>query len=112
MKKKLKTLFPFFFLFLRVNVYKQKLRCCTTEIEMKSMNHAYVLLNVESKSEDQVLKDIRAVAGVQEAYVMYGVYDLVAKVEAASMTELKELVSQRLRMITNVKNTLTLIIIE
>lgn len=76
------------------------------------MNHAYVLFNVESNSEDQVLKDVRAVAGVLEAYVVYGVYDLVARIEAASMTELKELVSQRLRMIDNVKTTLTLILVE
>ena len=76
------------------------------------MNHAYVLFNVESNSEDQVLKDVRAVAGVQEAYVVYGVYDLVAKVEAESMEKLKELISRRLRMITNVRTTLTLILIE
>jgi DNA-binding Lrp family transcriptional regulator len=76
------------------------------------LNHAYVLFNVESNSEDQVLKDVRAVDGVQEAYVVYGVYDLVARIEAASMTELKELVSQRLRMIANVKTTLTLILVE
>jgi DNA-binding Lrp family transcriptional regulator len=76
------------------------------------MNHAYVLFNVESNSEDQVLKDVRSVAGVQEASVVYGVYDVVAKVEASSMTELKELISQRLRMLANVRTTLTLILIE
>jgi DNA-binding Lrp family transcriptional regulator len=76
------------------------------------MNHAYVLFNVESNSEDQVLKDVRAVAGVQEASVVYGVYDVVAKVEASSMTELKELISQRLRRLANVRTTLTLILIE
>ena len=76
------------------------------------MNHAYVLFNVESNSESQVLKDVRAVAGVVEAYLVYGVYDLVARVEGASMTELKELISRRLRMITNVKTTLTLIQVE
>ena len=76
------------------------------------MNHAYVLFNVESNSEDQVLKDVRAVDGVQEAYVVYGVYDLAARIEAVSMTELKELVSRHLRMITNVKTTLTLILVE
>ena len=59
-----------------------------------------------------MLKDVRAVAGVVEAYVVFGVYDLVARVEGASMTELKELISRRLRMITNVRTTLTLILIE
>jgi DNA-binding Lrp family transcriptional regulator len=76
------------------------------------MNHAYVLFNVEPNSEDQALKDVRAVTGVQEASVVYGVYDLVARVEASSMTELKELISQRLRRLPNIRTTLTLILVE
>ncbi len=76
------------------------------------MAQAYVLFNVESGSEDQVLKEVKAVAGVHEAFVTYSVYDLIAKIGAASMTELKELVTSRLRRIDNVRETLTLILVE
>jgi len=75
------------------------------------MTRAYVLINVGAGSEDQVLKDIKALGWVQEAYVSYGVYDLVLKVEADSMEQLKELVHQ-LRVINNVRSTLTLILTE
>lgn len=76
------------------------------------MPRAYVLFNVGAGSEDQVLKDVRSVGGLQEAYVSYGVYDLVVKVKADSMEQLKELVTHRLRKIKNVRSTLTLMLTE
>jgi DNA-binding Lrp family transcriptional regulator len=76
------------------------------------MPRAYVLFNVGSGSEDQVLKDAQSIGSVQEAYVSYGVYDLVVKVKTDSMEQLKELISHRLRMINNVRSTLTLILAE
>ena len=76
------------------------------------MPRAYVLFNVGAGSEDQVLKDAKAIGGVQEAYVSYGVFDLVMKVKADSMEKLKELVTRQLRTIKNVRSTLTLILTE
>jgi len=76
------------------------------------MPRAYVLFNVGAGSEEQVLKDAKAIGGVQEACVSYGVYDLVMKVKADSMEKLKELVTHRLRAIDNVRSTLTLILTE
>ena len=76
------------------------------------MPQAFVLFNVESGSEDQVLKDANDIGGVQEAYVSYGVYDLIIRVKAGSMAELKEVVTHRLRTIKNVRSTLTLILTE
>jgi DNA-binding Lrp family transcriptional regulator len=76
------------------------------------MPRAYVLFNVGSGLEDRVLEEVKAVEGVQDAYVSYGVYDLIVKVGADSMEQLKELVTHRLRMIRNVRSTLTLILVQ
>jgi DNA-binding Lrp family transcriptional regulator len=76
------------------------------------MPSAYVLLNVSAGSEDLILKKIRSIAEVQEAFFSYGVFDLVVKIKTDSMEQMKELVSRRLRAITNVKSTLTLIQVE
>ena len=73
---------------------------------------ALVLFNVVSGSENQVLTSVKKVEGVEEAYVSYGVYDVVVKVRADSMDALKELISFRLRKINKVKSTLSLILIE
>lgn len=76
------------------------------------MPAAYVLFNVDAGLEEKVLKDARSIGGVEEAYVSYGVYDLVLKVTADSMEHLKELVTHKLRGISGVRSTLTLILTE
>ena len=76
------------------------------------MPQAFVLFSVGSGSEDQVLTETKNIEGVQEAYVSYGVYDLLIKIKANSMEELKELVTHKLRTIKNVRSTLTLILTE
>ncbi len=76
------------------------------------MPQAYVLFNVESGSEDNVLKQLANITNVQESYVSYGVYDLVIRLKADTMEELKNVVSHRIRTINQVRSTLTLIIME
>ncbi len=76
------------------------------------MPKAFVLINVESGSEDEVLKEIKSIEGVEEAYFSYGVYDLITKIKADSMDELKDLVTRRIRTISKVRSTLTLIMME
>ena len=76
------------------------------------MPQAFVLFNVSSGSEDQVLNDAKKIKGVQEVYISYGVYDLLLKIQADSMDELKELVTHELRTINNVRSTLTLILTQ
>lgn len=74
--------------------------------------HAYVLINVEIGAEGDVVKQLEANAGVREAWVVYGVYDIVAKVEAENTERLKEIISDNIRKLDGVRNTLTLIPIE
>ena len=76
------------------------------------MPRAYVLFNVESGSEDAVLKQLRNLNNVEEAYVSYGVYDLVVRVKADTLEELKTSVSDQVRTIDQVRSTLTLIQME
>ena len=76
------------------------------------MPSAFVLINVETGSEDKVLKQIRNIVDVKEAYVSYGVYDLIVKVKSESMSELKEIVTYKIRSIDNVRSTLTLMMVE
>jgi DNA-binding Lrp family transcriptional regulator len=76
------------------------------------MPRAYVLLSVSSGSEEQVRKDAQKIEGVEEVYVSYGVYDLVVKINSASMEQLKDLVTHHLRRVDNVRSTLTLILVD
>jgi DNA-binding Lrp family transcriptional regulator len=73
---------------------------------------AFVLINVESGSEDEVLRALKAIQGVEEAYFSYGVYDIITKIKADTMEKLKELVTHRVRTLSKVRSTLTLIMME
>ena len=76
------------------------------------MPRAFVLLNVEAGSEDNVLEQIKKIGVAEEVYVSYGVYDLILKVKADSMEELKEVVTYKIRALNKVRSTLTLMMTE
>ena len=76
------------------------------------MPKAFVLMNVESGSEDFVLQELKAVSRVEEAFFSYGVYDIIARVKAESMDELKEMITKEIRSLPKVRATLTLIVVE
>ena len=73
---------------------------------------AFVLMIVTENSEQQVIEDARAIGSVTEAYLCFGIYDLILKVETNSMDELKDLLAHKCRTIKNVKSVLTLILTE
>lgn len=76
------------------------------------MPTAFVLINTEIGSESDVLKDLKKVEGVDEAFAVYGVYDIVARVRADTMDKLKEIVTWRIRRLDKVRSTLTMIVVE
>lgn len=76
------------------------------------MLQAYVLLNVEPGSENKVLERLKGVSIVDEAYVSYGVYDLIIKVKAETMEELKDSISHKIRTADQVRSSVTLILVE
>ena len=76
------------------------------------MPRAFVLINVESGSEDEVLQELKKIEGVEEAYFSYGVYDLITKIKADTMEQLKEMVTRKIRALSQVRSTLTLIMME
>ena len=76
------------------------------------MPRAIVLINVSSAFEDSVLKEVLKLDNVEEAYVSYGVYDVVAKINASTMEGLKRTITQKIRTINQVRSTLTLLLVE
>jgi DNA-binding Lrp family transcriptional regulator len=73
---------------------------------------SYVLMNVELGAEEKVLKEVRNMPNVKECNRVYGVYDMIAKVEADSMDQLKEIISWKIRRLYGVRSTLTTIVMD
>jgi len=71
---------------------------------------AFVLINAEIGSEAEVLKELKKLSNVKEAYLVYGVYDIVAKVEAEAMDSLKEIIAAKVRKLNKVRSTLTMMV--
>lgn len=76
------------------------------------MPKAFVLMNAELGSEDSLVSDLRKLDSVKEVYQVYGVYDIVAQVEADAMEKVKETITWKLRKLNGVKSTLTMIVME
>jgi DNA-binding Lrp family transcriptional regulator len=76
------------------------------------MPMAFVLINAEIGSESQILESLEKVANVKEAYTVYGVYDIVVKIEAETMEKLKDIVTWHIRRLDKVRSTLTMIVME
>jgi DNA-binding Lrp family transcriptional regulator len=76
------------------------------------MPTAYVLLNTEIGSEKDVLKALKALDGVEEAYHLWGVYDIIVNVSAKNMDELKHLITKEIDGIGQINSKLTMITSE
>lgn len=72
---------------------------------------AYVLLNTEIGAQSDVMRALRKTEGVQEAFHLMGIYDIIARVNAESMDKLTKIVNDKLR-IDRVHSKLTVVVTE
>ncbi len=76
------------------------------------MPSAFVMINTEVGAEKEVLERLRNLTDIKESYAVFGIYDIVAKIEADSMEKLKEIIDWRIRRLDKVRSTLTMIVTE
>jgi DNA-binding Lrp family transcriptional regulator len=72
------------------------------------MPMAYMLITAE-EFDPQLLKALRKIKGVEEAYLIYGVYDIIVKTKADTMNELKK-THDRIRKSEKIRQTQTMIV--
>lgn len=71
---------------------------------------AYVLFKVNSGTEREVCQKIIAFNEVLEADVIFGEYDVVAKVSAPDLAALEDFLSQKLRNVPSIVLTSTMLV--
>ncbi|MCL4355581.1 MAG: Lrp/AsnC ligand binding domain-containing protein [Nitrososphaerota archaeon] len=69
---------------------------------------AFVLLNVNLGTEEEILARLREIVGIREVYQVYDVYDIITRFEAESMEKIKGILEDKVRRLVNVRNTLTM----
>ncbi len=75
------------------------------------MTVAYVLISTEIGAEASVLENLRSMNEVEEGYIIYGIYDIIAKLNVENEEKLKEIVTS-IRRIEGVKSTLTILVLR
>ncbi len=76
------------------------------------MPTAYVLINCDLGSEEEIIKELKKLSEVIEVSGVYGVYDIVVKIKSDTMDKLREIITWHVRRIDKVRSTLTMIVIE
>jgi DNA-binding Lrp family transcriptional regulator len=71
---------------------------------------AYVLVNSDVKQEEKVKEELLQLDEVKEAYMVYGTYDVVVKIEVEDLEKLRNVVTNGIRIAENIQSTSTLIV--
>jgi len=72
---------------------------------------AFVFINTEPAAMPEVLKKVKAIEGVEEAGMVYGVYDIVARVKTETMDKLKHIITYKIRTIADIRATQTVLVV-
>ncbi len=75
------------------------------------MVSAYVLINCDMYSEEDVISDLKTIDGVKEVHGTFGAYDIIAEVESNNKETLRDTITWKIRKIERIRSTLTLMTI-
>ena len=75
------------------------------------MEYAYLLINCQLGSEEKIIKKIKQIENVTEVQGVFGVYDIIVKLEAPNNDLLRDVITTKIRRIDKITSTLTMTII-
>ena len=76
---------------------------------IKMLDEAFVLINCKPGKEPSVLHQLKEMKNVVDAQGIFGVYDIIAKIESDAQSHLDDIITNQIRKLNEVHATLTLI---
>jgi DNA-binding Lrp family transcriptional regulator len=77
---------------------------------------AYVLLNSDLGSDESIISEVKQILEKEdvkyEVQGVYGVYDIVLKLTSNDAEKLRAIITNKVRKISKVQSTLTMMVIE
>jgi DNA-binding Lrp family transcriptional regulator len=78
---------------------------------------AFILLNSDLGSDQEIVTKIKEILSVEkglkfEVQGVYGIYDIVVKIESDNADHLRSVITNKIRKIDKVQSTLTMMVIE
>jgi len=81
-----------------------------------NMSTAYVLLNSDLGSDSSIINEVKQVLQDEdvkfEVQGVYGVYDIVLKLSSDSAENLRAIITDKIRKISKIQSTLTMMVIQ
>lgn len=78
------------------------------DLAAKEKTIAYLMVLADTGKEYEIVQKMKENAEVLEAYIVYGAWDVICKIETSSMAKLNSIVLE-LRRVPYVKRSMTLI---
>jgi DNA-binding Lrp family transcriptional regulator len=69
---------------------------------------AYILIQCDLGSEEQIIKEIMKISEITEVRGTYGIYDIFCKIISKSKDELDNVITNKIRKIPKIRSTITL----
>ena len=80
------------------------------------MPTAYVLLNSDLGSDESIINEVKKILADEdikfEVQGVYGVYDIILKLSSNNAENLRSIITNKVRKISKIQSTLTMMVIE
>lgn len=80
------------------------------------MPTAYVLLNSDLGSDESIINEVKQILADEdikfEVQGVYGVYDIILKLSSNDAENLRSIITNKIRKISKIQSTLTMMVIE
>jgi DNA-binding Lrp family transcriptional regulator len=77
---------------------------------------AYVLLNSDLGSDESIINEVKQILADEnikfEVQGVYGVYDIILKLSSDDAENLRSIITNKIRKISKIQSTLTMMVIE
>jgi DNA-binding Lrp family transcriptional regulator len=67
------------------------------------------VITTEIGGEKEVMDSLSTIPEVKEIHEVYGIYDIIVRVETSTMPDLKDTVGQKVRSLDKVRSTMTML---
>ena len=72
------------------------------------MQKAFILINCDSGSEANLIKELNQLDAVKEVHGILGPYDIVTTIETDNQDKIRKTISDHIRMLEHIRSTTTL----
>jgi len=76
------------------------------------MATAYVLITCDLGFDAEIIDEIKQLEEVKEVRGVFGTYDILVKLESANVENLRDIITWKIRKLSRVRSTLTLMTME